>query len=100
MMTTKEKPAILWEDRFCEIYFSSLYDENQRVKELMFMVDRDRKEIIRDILKRINEMPVPQNLTEQQKKLLDYIKKWMSDIYIPRIIKDYFFKSIPETKSV
>ena len=79
------------DSRFDEVYWNALYDENQRVKELKFLMQEERKNIVRDVLKRINRMPMPDIPSQKQEELILHIAKWMDKVCIPGILKDYKF---------
>lgn len=79
------------DSRFDEVYWNALYDENQRVKELKFLMQEERKNIVKDILSRVNRMPMPDIPFEKQKELTVHITRWMNKVCIPEIVKNYQF---------
>lgn len=83
------KVFLTWEDRFDDVYWDGKYNEAERIAELKDVVLKEREDTIKDVLERITSLPIRGRLTDDQEKVLAYIRRWFNTVCIPGLVRDY-----------
>jgi len=88
----KRKFSLNWETRLNDLYWDASLSETERVEELKEFILEERRNTIRDILNRIMNIPINTQLNDNQKMVVDYIRRWFNEECLPKIAKDYEIK--------